>query len=228
MRLKFFLLLIMFVVSSAVCTSCASAAVDPSTWPKPWSQNIKLKINWNHPFNKSAYHDTWGSPDESYTIDFMPPDNLQGSNDDIEIYSPVDGTVICSNLYSDVRDETLGGISSRKSCENGHYSIDEYGAYGQHIIIEPDGDEVASANDKEPKFSKNTFIIGHLRMDSKPSFVKENGKYKVKKGQFIGFMFDTGEGPKHMHFELVNHYRSSVNEQDCNAVKLFGFSESDF
>ena len=51
-----------------------------------------------------------------------------------------------------------------------------------------------------------------------------DGHYRVKKGQFIGFLGNSGaSSPAHLHFEFINQKRSARD-----SIKLFGLEENDF
>ena len=222
MRRKVGLFLLVWMLGLASCVT--EVWGEPKDWPKPWGKDVELKINWNDPYDRGD-HATLQGLKNGYAVDFMPHDG----DSKIEIFSPVNGTIVCCN-FPEYKGELLG----KGTCENGHPKKGgSFGdAYGYHLIIKPDEDNGDTSSVPVVGYSKNSFIIAHLSSEEHPplaSFDKTgDGNYKVKRGDKLGLMGDTGKGPKHLHFELINRSRSTQNEADCDSVQLFGITRAQF
>ena len=186
--MKKFAALFMFMLVFA-----SSAWCGPESWPKPWLSNVTLTIGPLNPYS-DLYHATWdGGNGEKYAVDLLGPMNT-------ELRAPVSGRIVCCNMYPETTIST--------SCANGH------GGYGNHVIIEPDGDP------------NNTFIMAHLSDLSRqlPLFDKSGNNYRINFGDAVGFLGSTGNSTApHLHFELRSRFKT---ERD--SIRLFGITESQF
>ncbi|MBQ9903483.1 MAG: putative Ig domain-containing protein, partial [Synergistaceae bacterium] len=191
MRRKILLLLVTLLLLGL----CSRTNADPKNWPAPWLDTVTLKIGAYNPVLKPDHNGgTWeGKKGAKYAIDFG--DN---ENEGIKLFSPVDGEIVCSNLY----EETLAK-GNEKSCRNGH------GTYGKHVIIKPHGDD------------NNTFIMAHMTDESAniAKFEKTGDKYIIKKDKEVGYLGHTGgDWPAHLHFEFIKRPYS-------DKIQVFGITD---
>lgn len=190
---KSLVLFLSTLIFSCLLLSPPPAIAGPESWPKVWYSDVNLTIGILNPYS-DAYHATWdGNNGEKYAVDFL-------GSEGTELFSPVNGRIVCSNLYSETTIST--------SCANGH------GGYGYHVIVEPDGD------------SANTFIMAHLHEKSKtlPLFAKSNGTYRISFGELVAYLGNTGNSTApHLHFELRGRFKT---ERDN--INLFGLNASHF
>ena len=193
---KFFALSLVLLL---VCTGAAFGE-EPANWNKFWDKSFQLEIGEWNPKN-STNHQTWMEGDsigKKFAVDLLPVD--WDETTPIKVYSPVDGTIACMNLFDAVEEGSTNGTS----CQRGHpLSGTAYGAYGQHVRIIPDDSYGGSEYE---------FIIAHLQRNTEGLEIKA-GDTRVRKGELIGYLGNTGysqpAGVYHIHFELNKQSTSS-------------------